>query len=267
MKRSMGRWLCWVAAAVLIMGFTLVAYLPAAVLATWVEAQSEGRLALADPQGTLWDGSAVLAAPVASAALSQPTNLLAPVFPGRFEWQLSPWLLLGRVNLRIQNAEALPTAVSLEGSWSECTLSEGSMDLAAERLSTLGAPFNTLRATGQMRLAWSALRLQSSGRGLEIYGPMQLELKEIASALSPVKPLGAYRMQFVWGGKTARLTLSTRTGPLMLEGEGDIVDGRLQFSGQAWAQPEEELRLAQLLNLLGQRRQIGNRNVIALEFK
>ena len=55
--------------------------------------------------------------------------------------------------------------------------------------------------------------------------------------------------------------------PLLLEGAGAIVNGRLQFSGQAWAQQGEEQRLAILLNLLGQRRRVGNRNVIALEFQ
>jgi general secretion pathway protein N len=95
---------------------------------------------------------------------------------------------------------------------------------------------------------------------------MQLEMTEIASALSPVKPLGTYRMQFDWQGDKARLNLKSLSGPLMLEGAGSIINGRLRFSGQAWAQEGEEQRLAVLLNLLGQRRQVGNRNVIALEF-
>jgi len=96
---------------------------------------------------------------------------------------------------------------------------------------------------------------------------MQLLLSDIASALSPVKPLGAYRLQFDWQGARAQLTLATLSGPLQLEGNGAIVNGRLRFSGLAWAQPGQEQRLASLLALLGQRRQIGDRNVIALEFQ
>jgi general secretion pathway protein N len=54
---------------------------------------------------------------------------------------------------------------------------------------------------------------------------------------------------------------------LQLQGSGVLVNGRLQFSGEAWAQEGQEQRLAILLNLLGQRRRQGNRNIIALEFK
>jgi general secretion pathway protein N len=96
---------------------------------------------------------------------------------------------------------------------------------------------------------------------------MQLDMTQIASALSPVKPLGAYRMHVDWQGSTARINLKSLSGPLLLEGAGEIVNGRLRFSGQAWAQEGEEQRLAILLNLLGQRRRVGNRNVIALEFQ
>jgi general secretion pathway protein N len=41
----------------------------------------------------------------------------------------------------------------------------------------------------------------------------------------------------------------------------------LQFSGQASAQEGQEERLAVLLSLLGRRRQVDNKNIIALEFK
>jgi general secretion pathway protein N len=41
----------------------------------------------------------------------------------------------------------------------------------------------------------------------------------------------------------------------------------LQFSGKAEAEAGQEEKLANLLNLLGQRRHEGDREVIALEFK
>jgi len=96
---------------------------------------------------------------------------------------------------------------------------------------------------------------------------MQLDMTEIASALSPVKPLGAYQLQFDWRGTRAQLRLKTLSGPLQLQGGGVLANGRLEFSGEAWAQEGQEQRLAILLNLLGQRRHQGNRNIIALEFK
>jgi general secretion pathway protein N len=54
---------------------------------------------------------------------------------------------------------------------------------------------------------------------------------------------------------------------MLLSGAGRLVNGRLQFSGKAEAEAGQEERLAVLLNLLGQRRKEGNKNIIALEFK
>jgi general secretion pathway protein N len=54
---------------------------------------------------------------------------------------------------------------------------------------------------------------------------------------------------------------------MLLSGSGKLVNGRLQFSGKAEAEQGQEERLAVLLNLLGQRRKEGNKNIIALEFK
>jgi general secretion pathway protein N len=54
---------------------------------------------------------------------------------------------------------------------------------------------------------------------------------------------------------------------MLLSGSGTLRDGRLQFSGKAEAEAGQEERLANLLNLLGQRRREGGKDVIALEFK
>jgi general secretion pathway protein N len=85
--------------------------------------------------------------------------------------------------------------------------------------------------------------------------------------MSPVNPLGSYRMRMTWQGTQAPLTLTSVHGPLLLQGSGTIHNGRLQFSGSAEAAPGQEEKLANLLNLLGQRRQQDGRNIIALEFK
>ncbi len=258
---SVLRWLAWTAAGLVAVLVTVLATLPAAWLVPLVERQTGGRLSLGDPQGTLWRGSAFVGA--ASGALDP----LTPLLPGRFAWRLSPLVLLGRVDAVVENQSALAQPVTVQGSWREWDVSAASLLLPADRLAALGAPLNTVQPSGRMQLSWPALSLRRTADGALIDGRMQLDMTEIASALSPVKPLGAYRMHFVWRGEAAHITLDTLSGPLMLEGTGDIVGGRLQFSGQAWAQEGQEQRLAILLNLLGQRRQVGSRSVIALEFK
>lgn len=257
----MKRLLLWGLAALLVILMTLLATLPAAWLAPLLEQQTGSRLTLGDPEGTIWRGSAF------AGAASGPETALTPLLPGRFHWTLSPLALIGIVDARIDNPEALDHTLKISGSWREWQLGPTSILLPAERLAVLGAPLNTVQPSGEMRLSWSALTLIRQRDGLAIHGQMQLQLMDIASVLSPVKPLGAYRLNFDWQGERAQLTLVTLSGPLLMEGGGVIVNGRLQFSGQAWAAQGQEQRLAILLNLLGQRRQVGNRNVIALEFK
>ncbi len=261
MTRWWARPWVWILAALLAAGVTVVATLPAAWLVPLVEQQTGGRVSLGDPQGSVWQGSAFIGA---ASAAGEP---LAPLLPGRFRWRLSPLVLLGRVDAELANEQALAQPVTVQGSWRSWDVGAGALLLPAERLAALGAPLNTVKPSGRMRLSWPPLVLQRAPDGLRIDGRMQLDMTEIASALSPVKPLGAYRMVFLWRGDAARLTLGTLSGPLMLEGAGDIVHGRLQFSGQAWAEAGKEQSLAILLNLLGQRRQVGSRSVIALEFK
>jgi general secretion pathway protein N len=92
-------------------------------------------------------------------------------------------------------------------------------------------------------------------------------MDDIASRLSPIKPLGAYQLIMDWRGQQAQLVLKTVKGPMLLSGTGSLTNGRFQFSGKAEAEEGQEERLANLLNLLGQRRREGDKNVIALEFK
>lgn len=253
----------WVISASLVMLMTVMATLPAAWLAPLIEQQTGGRLSLGDAAGSVWHGSAFLGA----FGGNDPRTPIAPLLPGRFHWRLSPAVLLGRVDMHIENSEALSQSVDLHGSWNRWQLTPSALRLSADRLVALGAPLNTIQPSGRMRLSWDTLGLSRSPKGLMIEGRMQLDMTEIASALSPVKPLGAYQLQVDWRGARAQMRLKTRSGPLQLQGDGRLVNGRLQFSGQAWAQEGQEQRLAILLNLLGQRRQIGNRNIIALEFK
>jgi general secretion pathway protein N len=118
-----------------------------------------------------------------------------------------------------------------------------------------------------MSLSWGPLQLARQGNVLQASGMMKLEMDDIASRLSPIRPLGAYTLAADWRGEQAVLQLSTRSGPLVLTGSGRLAQGRLQFSGRAEAAPGDEERLANLLNLLGQRRSEGGRQYIELEFK
>jgi general secretion pathway protein N len=246
---------------VLAVGLTVLAYFPAAWLGPMVEQQTGGRLTLGDAQGTLWRGSAFVGgAPGASGAVT-------PLLPGRFSWRLSPLVLLGQVELQLENPLSLSQPVRVEGDWSQWQLSPAELMLPAEGLSGLGAPLNTLALSGVMRLSWTTLELVRDRQMVTVNGRTVLIMNDMGSRMAPIKPLGSYELAMDWRGQEAKLNLSTVRGALVLSGTGSLDRGRLQFSGQATAASGYEESLGNLLNLLGQRRMVGGKNIIALEFK
>jgi general secretion pathway protein N len=251
----------WLIAGIVSVAITLLAFCPASWLSHLIEDKSAGRLALGDPQGTLWHGSAFVGgAPNGRSAVT-------PLLPGRFTWRLSPAVLIGQVDVELSNADALSQPVDIKGDWTQWQVSPATIKLPAERLVGLGAPLNTVRPSGQMQLSWGPLQLVRDGQIVGLSGLMKLDMQDMASRLSPIKPLGSYQLLFDWHGQRAQLTLKTLKGPMLLSGSGTLNNGRLQFSGIADAEAGQESRLANLLNLLGQRRREGGRDVIALEFR
>lgn len=256
----MKRALLWGLAAFTAVLLSLLVSFPATWLAPFVDRQTNGRYTLSDAQGTVWAGSARIT------SVNNSVELAALTLPGRFEWTLSPSLLVGELDATINNTQLLERSLAVSGGWRNWHLGEFAISLPASQLTALGAPLNTLKPTGQMRISAHSLLVLAQPEGLQIHGAMQLQLNDIASVLSPVKPLGTYRMEFDWQGMRTQLTLSTLSGPLQLQGNGAIENDHLRFSGQAWAMPEHEPQLANLLNLLGRRHPIGNRTVFVIEF-
>lgn len=257
MKRTLG----WLLILVLAIALTVLVFLPASWLGTIVERQTGGRLTLGDAQGTLWNGSAFLGgAPGEGGSVT-------PLLPGRFRWQLSPLVLFGRVNMLLENPAALSGPVRIVGSWSQWQVSAGQLLLPAEGLAGLGAPLNTLMPSGTMRLSWNQLALARLPASIAVTGRTVLSMTDMGSRMAPIRPLGSYEMAMDWRGAEADLVLRTVRGALLLSGNGRLQNGRLRFSGQASAAEGYEETLGNMLNLLGQRRMVNGKNIIALEFR
>ena len=257
----MRRLVIWLLAGTASIALTMLIFFPATWMVAMIEKQTAGRLTIGDARGTLWRGSAFIGG---AAGGSDPVT---PLLPGRFSWQLSPMVLLGSVDAKLENPEALSQPISVTGNWHQWQVSPAAILLTAERLAALGAPLNTVQPSGQMRLSWEPLQLERQNGKIEVTGSMNLELNDIASRMSPIKPLGSYDLALDWRGTQAAVTLKTVKGPMLLSGSGMFSDGRLQFSGKAEAEAGQDERLANFLNLLGQRRKEGDKDVIALEFK
>jgi len=257
----MKRALLWIGLTVLAVAVTVLLFLPAAWLGPMVERQTGGRLTLGDAQGTLWRGSAFVGgAPGEGGSVT-------PLLPGRFSWRLSPLVLFGQVNMELANDKALAQPVRVSGSWSQWQVSAGELLLPAEGLAGLGAPLNTLAPSGVIKLSWNLLDIARQGQTVVVQGRTVLSLTDMGSRMSPVKPLGSYEMAMDWRGQRADLALRTVRGALLLSGSGTLENGRLRFSGQAQAAEGYEDTLGNLLNLLGQRRMVNGKNIIALEFR
>lgn len=251
----------WGLFAILSIVATALIFLPASWLALLLEMQTGGRLSLGDVQGSFWRGSAFIG------GASGSTGPVTPLFPGRFTWHISPIVLLGQVDVELENSKVLSQPLKLTGNLSQWHLAAASLFLPPERLEALGAPLNTIGPTGQLRLNWNAMEFTRYADKVDVTGTMQLLMNDMGSRLSSIKPLGSYQLTFDWRGQNAELNLTTNKGPMMLSGNGGIHGGRFQFSGKAFAEAGQEERLANLLNLLGQRRRDGDKDVIALEFK
>jgi len=257
----MKRLLVWLLAIIVSVGATLLVFFPAGWVASIVEQQTGGRLTLGDAQGTLWRGSAFIGG-AASA-----NGAVTPLLPGRFSWRISPSVLWGSADVELQNPEALSQTVNLRGGWSHWQVSPAALLLPADGLGGLGAPLNTVAPTGSMRLSWTTLQLALAQRQFSAVGRTTLQMTDMASRLSSLRPLGSYELDFDWQGQQASLTLRSMKGPLLLDGSGSLNQGHMQFSGQAQAAAGYEETLASLLNLLGQRRSNSEKNIIALEFR
>lgn len=232
---------------------TVLVIAPAQWAASALSNATGGRVELADASGTAWNGSALLVL-----ASSPEPSAPRATLPERLSWRLSPWsLVVGQLDLTVTHPSALsqPLAVRapLLGSGT-ATLSATTLRLPASLLVGVGAPWNTIRPGGILMVTWDRLQI-GDGR---IQGNIGAEWQYASSALTPVSPMGHYRLQTngVWPG--TQLDLLTISGPLELKGSGTIAaGGRLRFTGRAQAlagtDPGVKAQLTGLISLLGRR--------------
>lgn len=232
------------------LGLALIQLAPA----RWLQALNgpSGRLQLIDPTGTLWSGSARLL------LLAGPGSRDHALLPGRIQWRLQ-WAggaLQAQVHALCCMSEPMKWKLGLEGGTLSLSLADHRSVWPAAPLSGLGTPLNTLRPDGSIHLQTQDLRW--TGRW---EGRASTEIRHLVSALSPLKPMGSYRIDFL-GGAEPSLELSTLEGALQLQGRGRWQAGRLRFEGLASASPGSEDRLETVLNIIGRRQ--GRQSLLSL---
>ena len=276
-SRASRRWAVW-GGLVGALGAGVV-YAPASWVADALASATSQRAVMVQPRGSIWQGSAVLM------LTGGPGSRDAVALPGRLEWTLRPqWTLQEglkegvhgfALGLTLQQACCLPQPVTLRmhPGWGRMIWALPDVPAAsggwgrwpATWLSGLGTPFNTLDLDGTLRVASRGARLEWAQGRWQMQGELQLDVDSMSSRLSTLDTLGQYRL-VVRGGATpdgrASLTLSTLSGALRLNGQGQWVDSRFRFKGEAFGAEGAEAAVNNLLNLIGRRE--GARSVISI---
>lgn len=258
-RHAARRWGLWGAALGLLAGLLLFA--PAAWLAAGVAQASGQRLLLAQAEGSLWDGSALLV--LTGGADSRDAALL----PQRLHWRLRPGL--GGLQLTLRQAG------HIDGDW-QLTIRPGLGRVVvstpprpgpvghwpASWLAGLGTPWNTLQLGGQLQLdSRGGFELEQVQGRWRLAGGAELQLLQASSRLSTLDTLGSYRLT-LQGGSTTQLLLATSDGALQLSGSGQWGAGPLRFRGEARAAGGQEAALANLLNIIARRQ--GGQHLISI---
>lgn len=233
-----GKILFSVAAVVATVALIVIMGAPVTWLGDWLAQNTRLRLEYAT--GTVWNGTAML-------AISDGRQ--ARLMPGRVSWRIKRRALLGgRIVVEIRHA-AVDDVIQVSYDRNGLKFEAGSAVLPAGLLSVAGAPFNTISPGGTLLLRWDTL--QMAGNGFD--GEISMDWRAAQSALSPVSPLGDYRMIARASGGQGDVTLTTLSGPLLLEGTGRIDAGKIRFSGTADAVPHMRESLNGLIGVLGPR--------------
>jgi len=244
---STASWLGWGIALGALLSVLIL--LPARWFAPWLAQASRQQVALLNVQGSVWQGQAQL-------ALASPQHSWQAL-PGHWRWHWqTAWISGPALVLTLESDCCLN--VPLRATWQ--ALNQGqwtlnALDAHAEAawLQALGAPWNTLGLQARVQIQGQGMAGQLGWRGLNIHqGSLGVDIVNLSSSLSPIQPLGDYRVELAFK-PALQLTIHTQKGPLLLSGQGDWSGQRLQFRGMARADAPHAEALQALLSVLGQR--------------
>lgn len=233
----MSRWVL-AGAGLAVFSLALVAAAPATLLDSRLARQSEGRIRLAEAQGTLWSGSGLVEIRATS---------LQSGFAKHLRWRLRPAYLL-RAQLVYEvflDRAPKPFLVALQRS--QADVSDAHIALPAASLGLAQPRLAALELTGEVQLHVARLTLSSDA----IQGNATLQWRAAGSTLTPVSPLGDYELSLEGDGGAVRGSLRTLRGPLQLDGNGTWSPGRNpEFQGTARVPPQHQQQLTPLLRLI-----------------
>ena len=225
-----------------------ITHIPAATIASTIDRQSDCRVVLHQPIGTVWNGSAALGfseSDMVSRSCRAPVALTE-----RFTWNTQCSVLHGQCLIEIHFV-SLDKPLLITIGLNEIKVAAGEMTLPASILEAFGNPWSTLRPRGQLFAQWGDLQ-----KGSDTTGTIRLHMNHLSSPISAVQPLGSYEIKAHLGQAGTSFAIDTTAGPLLLSGKGQLStkdSSSMHFLGSAHAAPEAQDSLVGLLSLLGKK--------------
>ncbi len=242
----------------------LIVNAPAAWLGALISKATHRSFGFAESWGTVWNGSAQL--------IIHRSDKEVLRVPEAIAWTMSINSVLNQSATISLSSAALqaPVTITLQGK--NVQINRGQYSLPADSLNTLGAPFNTLKPSGDVRLNWPVFSTTLDAQSPPAV-PLTVNIQSLRSSVTGAQVLGDYTVTATpkmsaapntsnVSNATPRWTVQLSTNnngaspaSLLLSGSGELgLSGAPQFdlSAQA-ANPQAQQHLQALLNFLGRK--------------
>ncbi len=240
-----------IAVALIAYVLALIAFAPAALLDAGLQRATDGKLRLAQAQGTLWSGAGRIEIrdPGGRDGVGKDVS-----------WTLhSRALWRGRLDFDVaidQAIEHFPVRISprmIEVSDLDLSLPASALGLAIPRMAALGPQGNLAVRVATFALARNRVSIDAVATWTDAH-----------SALTSVAPLGSYELRLDDAAGSLKASLRTLSGPLQLDGGGSWGGSNARpFSATARVDAPHHAQLAPLLRLISVERSDG---VFVLQF-
>jgi general secretion pathway protein N len=219
----------------------LIVTAPSAIISPVLDYTCGGRIALANTQGTIWQGTA-------NPVLHQRNGGLITL--SAVHWSIAPLALLtGKLSAQLNWDNAQQTVpMNIIVSAGQIELQHTYIPLPAILLDEASDFLKPAVLRGQIILKSEALLITQQG----VQGSAIADWLNASSLLSSIAPLGNYHFIFSSSPAGVEITLSTTSGALLLAGQGRFLFSTgLDFQGTAQAASGKEEALHELLSHLG----------------
>jgi general secretion pathway protein N len=238
-----------------VVGAVLLVKAPAAWLAPLLRLATHNAVDFSASWGTVWNGSAKL--------LIRRSDKETLHIPQAIAWRLSVDSVLNQSATITLSSAALKAPVSITIKGSAVQVGAGQYSLPVDSLNTLGAPFNTLKPSGDVRLSWAVFNTALDSKNTPAV-PLSIDIQSLRSRVTGAQVLGDYNVTATpktpaslnrWSVELQTVANTASPASLLLTGSGELgLSGTPQFELKAQAAtPQAQQRLQALLNFLGRR--------------